>query len=570
MFACEKHGLHQQPQCEFCQAELSNYYVNLWHEVSRKESAMVCKKHDVEDDSVCPACYTEYYDRFVYKGAIPRSSVGVSFCRRCGQDEANKKLRKALDDMAEIPGFDSKRRSSFIASFWQGYDAVKAGNPSDSQPYRPEREACLLTSKMIHDILDSTKENAMKTPTQEQLQDPEWWRREAPEGATHYCTDLPGFCTPKHPKEMCCTPRPAKYQSTDTKATPCRVCGESPCGHYNECPPGTTREERLKRLEAERDAFLAEDAKAEAVKAQPKEWGIGTTLEWSSEPLVNGNIRFTAKAVPIDDRPDSRKWVDGLPPAGCECEAEYHTYRQEWYKARILAHDENKVIGRWLSGPKQGELFEYTRKSAFRPLKTDAEREREKQITAIQTDSQGDMGSPISATQAINLYDAGYRRPVTPDPFPARAVSVTFAHPTIGDMFFRPLIHEAEEEFFKVDPVGTLTEYQASNGVRVSVTGISPPWPRKGQGETSARGREAVIEAAKSHLGNLRTNIAIAKVLDKLYDAGLLCKPQQSASRDQVRPIIHRAWLESGTGDESAEITDALLDNFDVLRKGGE
>lgn len=99
---------------------------------------------------------------------------------------------------------------------------------------------------------------------------------------------------------------------------------------------------------------------------------------------------------------------EGLPPAGCECEALFYSGRGEWYRAKIIGHDDGRVIGRWIEGPKEYEILDYiSPHGAFRPIRSETEQNREAAITRLQVESQSEhWQAPISASQAINIYDA--------------------------------------------------------------------------------------------------------------------------------------------------------------------
>ena len=99
---------------------------------------------------------------------------------------------------------------------------------------------------------------------------------------------------------------------------------------------------------------------------------------------------------------------EGLPPAVCECEALFYSGRGEWYRAKIIGHDDGRVIGRWIEGPKEYEILDYiSPHGAFRPIRSETEQNREAAITRLQVESQSEhWQAPISASQAINIYDA--------------------------------------------------------------------------------------------------------------------------------------------------------------------
>lgn len=138
-------------------------------------------------------------------------------------------------------------------------------------------------------IAEMYRVKAMSAPTQQQLKDPAWWIREAPEWATRAglggAGKQPLWASVKQYQYMDsraiylfgCNTNLSLFDvewvgDRPAEARPCPVCSETPCGHYNECPPGKARAERLKQLEIERDACLLEDALAEDTKPQAPEW----------------------------------------------------------------------------------------------------------------------------------------------------------------------------------------------------------------------------------------------------------------------------------------------------------
>lgn len=74
----------------------------------------------------------------------------------------------------------------------------------------------------------------------------------------------------------------------------------------------------------------------------------------------------------------------GLPPVGCECEALYDTEIYQWFAAKIIAHDGGRVVGRWIGGDSDGELFDYTKEVSFRPIRSEADKKRDIIISKIE------------------------------------------------------------------------------------------------------------------------------------------------------------------------------------------
>lgn len=88
-------------------------------------------------------------------------------------------------------------------------------------------------------------------------------------------------------------------------------------------------------------------------------------------PIKNPNCSRLAKPTPP-------AWSGkGQPPVGAVCDALYNTYKPTWHTARIIGKDGGAVIGRWLEGPNDGSLFEYTNQKAFRPIRTPEQIQRD-------------------------------------------------------------------------------------------------------------------------------------------------------------------------------------------------
>lgn len=98
----------------------------------------------------------------------------------------------------------------------------------------------------------------------------------------------------------------------------------------------------------------------------------------------------------------------GLPPVGCECEALYDESDDGdmYFKAKIIAHDNGYVIGRWLGGNPEHTLFEYTESNRdYRPLRTEADKKRDAAKKAISELRDRD-GYKLAACMIDPIYDA--------------------------------------------------------------------------------------------------------------------------------------------------------------------
>lgn len=71
-----------------------------------------------------------------------------------------------------------------------------------------------------------------------------------------------------------------------------------------------------------------------------------------------------------------------IPEIGEECEAIFHEPEGIWYKAIILS-DLSGYVGRWLDGPKKGQLIDFSSSKFFRPIKTEREIEREELVKTL-------------------------------------------------------------------------------------------------------------------------------------------------------------------------------------------
>lgn len=59
---------------------------------------------------------------------------------------------------------------------------------------------------------------------------------------------------------------------------------------------------------------------------------------------------------------------------------------------------------------------------------------------------------------------------MTPIEWPARQVTFSFQHDTAGDAKFQPMIAQAMLEYLSADPRAELRAFDASNGVRITIT----------------------------------------------------------------------------------------------------
>lgn len=105
---------------------------------------------------------------------------------------------------------------------------------------------------------------------------------------------------------------------------------------------------------------------------------------------------------------------EGLPPVGCECEVKSgDTFADyDWVKIKVAYSHMGDLIG-IVDMPGESIHNDMEKLSAeycgaiFRPILSAAEQNREEAITRLQVESQSEhWQAPISASQAINIYDA--------------------------------------------------------------------------------------------------------------------------------------------------------------------
>lgn len=108
---------------------------------------------------------------------------------------------------------------------------------------------------------------------------------------------------------------------------------------------------------------------------------------------------------------------EGLPPVGIDCDTLWSSSTGEYVQVKVLAHDEDRAVVRFLTGSRKGEYdsdTQHTRYGAslpiFRPLSTPkqiAAEEREKAAAAM---SNATQGAKDWAEAFRMLHDAGYRK----------------------------------------------------------------------------------------------------------------------------------------------------------------
>lgn len=98
---------------------------------------------------------------------------------------------------------------------------------------------------------------------------------------------------------------------------------------------------------------------------------------------------------------------EGLPPVGCECEISFagESYR----KCTVLFTSKRTVlVAHETSNDDEDNEEAFAPEDVqFRPIRSESDKKREEAITRLQVESQSEhWQAPISASQAINIYDA--------------------------------------------------------------------------------------------------------------------------------------------------------------------
>lgn len=122
---------------------------------------------------------------------------------------------------------------------------------------------------------------------------------------------------------------------------------------------------------------------------------------------------------PAESSPAAPTWDgQGLPPVGIEAEIIWDSTDVAYYRAKILAHDEDRVVFRWCEGESKGQYGSYAVLNfgilpTFRPIRTPeqiAAEERSKECDRIFFILSNVKREGNRSDMAEALYDAGYRR----------------------------------------------------------------------------------------------------------------------------------------------------------------
>lgn len=140
-------------------------------------------------------------------------------------------------------------------------------------------------------------------------------------------------------------------------------------------------------------------------------WIEGTN-KWFHGPSCNVSAEREAK---FEARPQEAWDGQGLPPVGIEAEVIWDSTDVAYYRAKILAHDEDRVVFRWCEGESKGQYRSYAVLNfgilpTFRPLRTPEQIAAEEREKAVGDMAMSIQGVPYQYPTLYALFDAGYRR----------------------------------------------------------------------------------------------------------------------------------------------------------------
>lgn len=117
----------------------------------------------------------------------------------------------------------------------------------------------------------------------------------------------------------------------------------------------------------------------------------------------------------FEARPQEAWDGQGLPPVGIEAEVIWDGADIAYFRAKILAHDEGRVVFRWCEGESKGQYGSYAVLNfgilpTFRPLRTPEQIAAEEREKAVGDMAMSIQGVPYQYPTLYALFDAGYRR----------------------------------------------------------------------------------------------------------------------------------------------------------------
>ncbi|MCH0754229.1 hypothetical protein [Pseudomonas aeruginosa] len=117
----------------------------------------------------------------------------------------------------------------------------------------------------------------------------------------------------------------------------------------------------------------------------------------------------------FEARPQEAWDGQGLPPVGIEAEVIWDSTDVAYFRAKILAHDEGRVVFRWCEGKRKGQYGSYAVMNfgilpTFRPPRTPEQIAAEEREKAVGDMAMSIQGVPYQYPTLYALFDAGYRR----------------------------------------------------------------------------------------------------------------------------------------------------------------
>ncbi|WP_375079857.1 hypothetical protein [Pseudomonas aeruginosa] len=138
----------------------------------------------------------------------------------------------------------------------------------------------------------------------------------------------------------------------------------------------------------------------------------------SGHKWINGILTCDVSAereATFEARPQETWDGQGLPPVGIEAEVIWDGADIAYFRAKILAHDEDRVVFRWCEGESKGQYGSYAVLNfgilpTFRPLRTPEQSAAEEREKAVGDMAMSIQGVPYQYPTLYALFDAGYRR----------------------------------------------------------------------------------------------------------------------------------------------------------------
>ncbi|HFH4112901.1 TPA: hypothetical protein ACGJ6O_003071 [Pseudomonas aeruginosa] len=137
-------------------------------------------------------------------------------------------------------------------------------------------------------------------------------------------------------------------------------------------------------------------------------WGLDAEWKYGGDVSAEREATFEA-------RPQEAWDGQGLPPVGIEAEVIWDGADIAYFRAKILAHDEDRVVFRWCEGESKGQYGSYAVLNfgilpTFRPLRTPEQSAAEEREKAVGDMAMSIQGVPYQYPTLYALFDAGYRR----------------------------------------------------------------------------------------------------------------------------------------------------------------